>query len=151
MTRHQRRRVYGRVQVVGTLEGQRVALRASGDGRSIWQASQESTMPVPRCGLGRGVIFSPRAEVAILTNYGDSNLCWQNTPRVSHWLMASRSASTACKGNFEPMRRQVETRRAQPLTNATAKRIICRAFIEDELDAPKHIARRVRELYFAAG
>jgi hypothetical protein len=50
--------------------------------------------------------------------------------------------------NFEPMRRQVETWRAQQLTNATAKLIIYGAFIEDELDAPKHLARRVHELYF---
>ena len=50
--------------------------------------------------------------------------------------------------NFEPMRRQVETWRAQQLTSATAKLIIYRAFIEDELDAPKHLARRVHELYF---
>ena len=51
--------------------------------------------------------------------------------------------------NFEPMRRQVETWRAQQLTSATAKLIIYRAFIEDELDAPKHLARRVHESYFA--
>jgi Domain of unknown function (DUF932) len=51
--------------------------------------------------------------------------------------------------NFEPMRRQVETWRAQQLTSAAAKLIIYRAFIEDELDAPKHLARRVHELYFA--
>jgi hypothetical protein len=51
--------------------------------------------------------------------------------------------------NFEPMRRRVETWRAQQLTSATAKLVIYRAFIEDELDAPKHLARRVHELYFA--
>jgi uncharacterized protein (TIGR03435 family) len=51
--------------------------------------------------------------------------------------------------NFEPMRRQVETWQAQQLTIATAKLIIYRAFIEDETDAPKHLARRVHELYFA--
>ncbi len=51
--------------------------------------------------------------------------------------------------NFEPMRRQVEAWRAQQLTSATAKLIIYRAFVEDELDAPKHLARRVHELYFA--
>ena len=51
--------------------------------------------------------------------------------------------------NFEPMRRQVETWQAQQLTSATAKLVIYRAFIEDELDAPKHLARRVHELYFA--
>ncbi len=46
------------------------------------------------------------------------------------------------------MRRQVETWRAQQLTTGTAKLIIYRAFIEDELDALKHLARRVHELYF---
>jgi hypothetical protein len=51
--------------------------------------------------------------------------------------------------NFEPMRRQVETWRAQQLTSATAKLIIYRPFIEDELDAPKHLARRVHQLHFA--
>jgi hypothetical protein len=47
------------------------------------------------------------------------------------------------------MRRQVETWRAQQLTSATAKLIIYRTFIENQLDAPKHLARRVHELYFA--
>jgi hypothetical protein len=51
--------------------------------------------------------------------------------------------------NYEPMLCQVETWGAQQLTNATAKLIIYRAFIEDELDAPKHLARRVHELSFA--
>ena len=35
------------------------------------------------------------------------------------------------------------------MADVTAKMIIYRAFIEDELDAPKHLARRVHELYFA--
>jgi len=46
------------------------------------------------------------------------------------------------------MRRQVETWQARQLTIATAKLIISRAFIEDDPDAPKHLARRVHELYF---
>jgi len=50
--------------------------------------------------------------------------------------------------NFEPMRRQVETWRAQQLNTATAKLIIYRAFIEGELDVPKHLSRRVHDLYF---
>ena len=51
--------------------------------------------------------------------------------------------------NFEPMRRQVEAWRGQQLASVTARLIIYRAFIEVELDAPKHLARRVHELYFA--
>ena len=50
--------------------------------------------------------------------------------------------------NFEPMRRQVESWRAQQLSTATAKLTIYRAFIEGDLEIPRHLARRVHELYF---
>jgi hypothetical protein len=50
--------------------------------------------------------------------------------------------------NFEPMRWQVETWRAQQLSTAAAKLTIYRAFVEGELDVPKHLARKVHELYF---
>jgi len=50
--------------------------------------------------------------------------------------------------NFEPMRRQVEAWREQQLSPATAKLTIYRAFIEGDLEIPKHLARRVHELYF---
>ena len=50
--------------------------------------------------------------------------------------------------NFEPMRQQVEEWRARQISTATAKLIIYQAFIESELDAPKHLARQVHELYF---
>jgi hypothetical protein len=50
--------------------------------------------------------------------------------------------------NFEPMRRQVEGWRAQQLSPETAKLTIYRAFIEGDLGVPKHLARRVHELYF---
>jgi hypothetical protein len=46
------------------------------------------------------------------------------------------------------MRRQVENWRAQQLSTAAAKLTIYRAFIEGDLDVPKHLARRVHELYF---
>jgi hypothetical protein len=42
--------------------------------------------------------------------------------------------------NFEPMRRQAEQWRAQQLSTATAKLIIDRAFIEENLNAPKQLA-----------
>jgi hypothetical protein len=50
--------------------------------------------------------------------------------------------------NFEPMRRQVETWGAQQLSTAAAKLKIYRAFIEGDLEIPRHLARRVHELYF---
>ena len=50
--------------------------------------------------------------------------------------------------NFEPLRRQVEEWQARQLSTAAAKLIIYQAFIEEELEIPKHLARRVHELYF---
>jgi hypothetical protein len=50
--------------------------------------------------------------------------------------------------NFEPMRRQVDNWRNQQLSTAAAKLSIYRAFIEGELEVPKHLARKVHDLYF---
>ena len=50
--------------------------------------------------------------------------------------------------NFEPMQRQVESWRQFQLTDAAAKLIIYHAFIEEALEAPKHLARHVNDLYF---
>ena len=50
--------------------------------------------------------------------------------------------------NFEPMRKQVETWRQSELTDVTARIIIYQAFIEGELDVPKHLARHVHDFYF---
>ncbi len=51
--------------------------------------------------------------------------------------------------SFEPMRRQVEAWREQQLSTATAKLVIYRAFVEGELDAPRHLAQAVHQLYFS--
>jgi hypothetical protein len=50
--------------------------------------------------------------------------------------------------NFEPMRKQVETWKGTRLPDETAKLVIYKAFVEGELDVPKHLARRVHDLYF---
>ncbi len=50
--------------------------------------------------------------------------------------------------NFEPMRRQVEGWKSQQLSPEMAKLTIYRAFIEGHLEVPKHLGRRVHELYF---
>lgn len=50
--------------------------------------------------------------------------------------------------NFEPMRKQIEVWKALQLPDAEAKLIIYRAFVEGQLEAPKHLARRVHDLYF---
>jgi hypothetical protein len=50
--------------------------------------------------------------------------------------------------NFDPMRQQVERWRAQQLSGEAARLTIYRAFIEGELEVPKHLARKVHDLYF---
>ena len=50
--------------------------------------------------------------------------------------------------NFEPLKRQIEEWKGRQLSTAVAKLIIYQAFIEDELEVPKHLARRIHDLYF---
>jgi hypothetical protein len=50
--------------------------------------------------------------------------------------------------NFESMRKQVETWQRSELTDVTAKVVIYEAFVEGRLEAPKHLARTVHDLYF---
>jgi len=50
--------------------------------------------------------------------------------------------------NFEPMKKQVEAWKAERISDETAKLVIYRAFVEGELDVPKHLALRVHGLYF---
>ena len=50
--------------------------------------------------------------------------------------------------NFEPMRKQVEAWQRCELTDVTAKVVIYEAFVDGELEAPKHLARTVHDLYF---
>ena len=53
-----------------------------------------------------------------------------------------------CSQNFEPIRKQVETWQRSELTAVTAKVVIYEAFVEGKLEAPKHLARTVHDLYF---
>ena len=50
--------------------------------------------------------------------------------------------------NFGPLKQQVECWQNTQLSDASAKLLIYQAFIEDETAFPKHLARRVHELYF---
>jgi hypothetical protein len=52
--------------------------------------------------------------------------------------------------NFDPMRQQVEAWQRSELTDVTAKVVIYEAFVEGKLEAPKHLARTVHDLYFEA-
>ena len=50
--------------------------------------------------------------------------------------------------NFGPLKRHVEEWQATQLSDASAKLLIYQAFIEDGQGFPKHLARRVHDLYF---
>jgi len=50
--------------------------------------------------------------------------------------------------NFDGMRMQVEEWRSQQLADNQARLIIYRAFIESDLEVPRHLARPVHDLYF---
>jgi hypothetical protein len=49
---------------------------------------------------------------------------------------------------FEPMRRQVEAWQKSELTDVSAKVAVYEAFVECQLEAPKHLAGTVHDLYF---
>jgi len=46
------------------------------------------------------------------------------------------------------MRKQVEVWQKYELTDVTAKVVIYEAFVEGKLEAPKHLAQTVHDLYF---
>jgi hypothetical protein len=50
--------------------------------------------------------------------------------------------------NFAPMQEQVEAWRGSQISDDAAKLIIYRAFIEADLDVPRHLARSVHKNYF---
>jgi hypothetical protein len=50
--------------------------------------------------------------------------------------------------NFEPMVKAVDRWRDSQLTDVAAKMFIYRAFIEADLDVPRHLAKDVHKLYF---
>jgi Domain of unknown function (DUF932) len=50
--------------------------------------------------------------------------------------------------NFGPLQQQVEQWQSTQLSDPSAKLLIYQAFIEEEAGFPKHLARRVHELYF---
>ena len=50
--------------------------------------------------------------------------------------------------NYGPMRKQVEAWQRNELTDVTVKVVIYEAFAEGKLEAPRHLARTVHDLYF---
>jgi hypothetical protein len=50
--------------------------------------------------------------------------------------------------NFDPMVKQIELWRQSQLANVEAKMVIYEAFIEGELEVPRHLAHTVHDCYF---
>ena len=50
--------------------------------------------------------------------------------------------------NFEPMRKQVEAWQRSEFADVTAKVVIYEALVEGRLEAPKHLARNLHDVYF---
>lgn len=50
--------------------------------------------------------------------------------------------------NFEPARKQLEAWQRSELADVTARVVIYEAFVEHRLEAPKHLAHTVHDLYF---
>jgi hypothetical protein len=134
----------------------------SKDGMKMFGVLDLEALLIPGCRFAIGIRNSHDKSMRLGLTIGARVLVCMNMPFHCDFqpLLAKHSKSFSLvdaisvgvdrmQRNFEPMRRQVETWRAQQLTNDTAKLIVYRAFIEDELDAPKHLARRVHELYFS--
>ena len=74
--------------------------------------------------------------------------CSRNTRSRSRSIDCISVGVDRMQRNFEPMRKQVETWQRSELTDVTAKVVIYEAFVEGRLEAPKHLARTVHDLYF---
>ncbi|MGD0790501.1 MAG: hypothetical protein ABR920_01915 [Terriglobales bacterium] len=72
----------------------------------------------------------------------------RNTRSISRLKTPLRFGVDRMQRNFDPMRKQVEAWQRSELTDVTAKVVIYEAFIEGRLEAPKHLARSVHDLYF---
>jgi len=50
--------------------------------------------------------------------------------------------------NFEPMRKRIVAWQRSEITDVTAKVVVYEAYVEGKMEAPKHLARTVHDLYF---
>ncbi|MGA7768374.1 MAG: hypothetical protein WB781_01450 [Candidatus Sulfotelmatobacter sp.] len=63
-------------------------------------------------------------------------------------MTASRWESTGCTATSSRCASRWRSGQKSELTDVTAKVVIYEAFVEGKLEAPKHLARTVHELYF---
>ncbi|MGA8440288.1 MAG: hypothetical protein WB762_04155 [Candidatus Sulfotelmatobacter sp.] len=71
-----------------------------------------------------------------------------NTRSRSRSLIAFSVGGERIQRNFELMRQPVEPCQRSELTDLTARVVIYEGFVEGKLEAPKHLARTVHDLYF---
>jgi hypothetical protein len=74
---------------------------------------------------------------------GDYNICLAKHSKNFNLTNALSVGIDEAQRGFEPMRKRVETWQQTTITDDEAKLTLFRAFIEDELDAPKHLAKEV--------
>jgi hypothetical protein len=68
--------------------------------------------------------------------------------RVSRSVLREAGGEIPPAYSPEPMRKQVEAWQRSEITDVTAKVVIYEAFVEGKLEAPRHLARAVHDLYF---
>jgi hypothetical protein len=97
---------------------------------------------------------SPSRRTSILTESKSGNIAGVFTPVLAKHSKSFSLIDCISVGvdrmqrNFEPIRKQVEAWQRSELTDVTAKVVIYEAFVEDRLEAPKHLAPTVHDLYF---
>ena len=81
-----------------------------------------------------------------------SHLCHAILPCIiaGHLAFAARlqAQPPSRDQRIEEMQKQIEAWQKSELTDVTAKVVIYEAFVEGKLEAPKHLARAVHDLYF---
>ena len=102
------------------------------------------TPPLP---LSKGVLFSLAHDFGIIVPGAFTPVLAKHSKSLN--LLDSISVGVdRMQRNFGPMQKQVEAWRETELSTVAAKMIVYEAFIESELDVPKHLARRVHDFYF---
>ena len=102
------------------------------------------TPPLP---LSKGVLFSLAHDFGIIVPGAFTPVLAKHSKSLN--LVDSVSVGVdRMQRNFAPMQKQVESWQSMELSTVSAKMIVYEAFIESELEVPKHLARRVHDLYF---
>jgi len=133
----------------------------SPDGMKMFGVLDLETLMVPGCRFAIGIrnshdksmrlALTVGARVLVCMNmafHGDFQPLLAKHPKGFSLVDAISVGVDRMQRNFEPMRRQMEAWQKSELTDVTARIIIYQAFIEGELDVPKHLARRVHDVYF---